>query len=123
MTSKPATKPAPTPQATNPSGANGALFDTDSSNSLGGLCTLIGFGINSVFGSPTNQGFEQAELPTISRIGTGSSLAQAAGFTGKAVKFNIAVAPVAIGGAFTDTYVNRTGAAVPIGAGVFSVAP
>ena len=109
--------------ATNPSGIAGALFDTDASNSLGGMSTGIGMGINSVIAAPAGQGFEQAEVPTIFRIGTGSNLAQACGFSGKAVKFNVAVAPVAIGGAFTDRYVNRSGAAVAIGSGVFSVAP
>lgn len=107
----------------NVSGVAGALFDTEATNTLGALCTGIGVGINSVNGSPVQCGFEQAEAATIMHIGTTSSLAQACGFNGKALKYNIAASAVAAGGAFTDTYVNRSGAACPIGAGVWSVAP
>ena len=111
--------------ATNAPGVNGALFDPSTANGLGALSTLIGFGTNSalVTGLP-NHGFAQGWVPIIHPIGFVSPVnAQACGFAGKALKFNVAATPVNNGAAFADTYVNRSGVTCPAGSGVFSVAP
>jgi hypothetical protein len=117
--------------ATNPSGVPGAMFDaSDSTNQLGALCTGIGGGINSVYGPPPTKNEDVVGNGiSLARIGSAppyGAKAQACGFPGKVVTFqvNATAAAIPAGGVMAPgTSVNQSGKPVPVGGGVYAVAP
>ena len=108
-------------------GQAGAIYDPDTSQGTGALCTGIGFGINSVFGPPAVAGnFTDDVTVSALRIGAGSQAINAIGYAGKglSVRANEGAVDIADGAAMSGTTsLNRTGKACPPGGLVVAVAP
>lgn len=109
--------------ASNPGGVAGALFDPTASNALGGMCSGIGFGTNTVYGPPLTAGMDDGEKVLVPVIGSPVAnypAAQACGYAGAPVAFDVAASAIAPGGYLPDGNVNLTGKTIPAGAGVLA---
>lgn len=109
--------------ATNRAGVHGAMFDTEPTNDLGGLCSGIGAGINVVYGPPRPSGYTEGVSPFVAHIGLDSTLLQACGFAGKGLRVKTASVPIPDGAPFSDLYVNRSGQTCPVDGTVIAVQP
>lgn len=112
-------------------GMAGAVYDPTSSQGTGALCTGIGFGCKPTKGNNLAQvvqpfGFLDAQAGTVARIGDATAAA-ANSMTvqdtpsAKAIKFAVTTATVAADGVVTTGFLNKTGASIPAGVGIWSV--
>jgi hypothetical protein len=97
-------------------------------NTLGALCTLIGWGCNTVLGPPTPTNPLNGATPLVAHIGITpvSDLAKDPTNTAKAlvIRINSSGAAIAADAAMPGgTELNRTGQSVPIGGLVLAAAP
>src|SRR5262245_23065330 len=98
---------------------SGKLQDMTANNTIGGLCTLIGWGCNSVYGPPTPTNPIAGATPLIAHIGITpvTDLAKDVSNTAKAlvVRVNSSGAAIAPDAAMPGgTELNRTGQSVPV---------
>lgn len=108
--------------ATNPSGIAGALFDSTSSNGIGGLTTGIGYGTRAVM-KPLPDGIEANETPALARIGSGTpGVIQACGFAGKGLSVKTASGAVANNALIVAGWNNQSGRSIVSGQSVLAVA-
>lgn len=107
--------------ATNPSGLNGALFDPQTSNGLGGITSGLGYGTNQVY-STLPAGIETNEQVALPKIGTTSPAnARPCGYPTKSAAVKVASGTVANGGVVVTGFTNRTGKTITSGQAIVAV--